>query len=68
MFIIYDNRRLKFKEIASRPVREEVIEPKIVKAKTKTVYIPPRDHPWKKYPVISPTAHREAETAKAHRG
>lgn len=61
MFIIYDNRRLKFKEIASRPVREEVIEPKIVKAKTKTVYIPPKDHPWKKYPVINRYHHEEVK-------
>jgi hypothetical protein len=61
MLIIYDNRRLKFQEIASKPVREKVIEPKAVKAKTKTVYIPPKDHPWKKYPVINRYHHEEVK-------
>jgi hypothetical protein len=59
LLITYDNRTLKFQEIASRPVREKVIEPKAVKAKTKTVCIPPKDHPWKKYPVINQYHHEE---------
>ncbi len=59
MVITYNNRSLKFKEILSRPVREEAVEPKVFKTKTKKVYIPPKDHPWKKYPVVNRYRHEE---------
>jgi len=59
MHIIYDNRRLKFKEITSRPVRDKVTEPKVIQSKPKKVYIPPKDHPWKKYPAVNCYRHKD---------
>ena len=57
MHITYDNRRLKFKEISSRPFIDKVTELKAIKSKK--VYIPPKDHPWKKYPVINRYRHKD---------
>jgi len=62
MFIIYDNRRLKFKEITSRPVIDKVTEPKAIQSKPKKVCIPPKNHPWKRYPVIN--RYRNKETTE----
>ena len=59
MHIICDNRRLKFKEITSRPVRDKVTEPKTIQSKPKKVYIPPKNHPWKRYPVINRYRHKD---------
>lgn len=59
MVITYNNRALKFKEILSRPFQEKAVEPKVFKAKKKKVYIPPKDHPWKKYPVVNRYQHKE---------
>ena len=57
LHITYDSRRLKFKKIASRPVIDKVTELKAIKSKK--VYIPPKDHPWKKYPVINRYRHKD---------
>ena len=57
MHITYDNRRLKFKKISSRPFIDKVTELKAIKSKK--VYIPPKDHPWKKYPVINRYRHKD---------
>jgi len=59
MLITYDNRRLKFKEITSRPVIDKVTEPKVIQSKPKKVYIPPKDHPWRKYPVVNCYRYKE---------
>src|SRR3989338_2390410 len=59
MHIICDNRRLKFEEITSRPVRDKVTEPKTIQSKPKKVYIPPKNHPWKRYPVINRYRHKD---------
>ena len=59
MHIICDNRRLKFKEITSRPVRDKVTEPKTIQSKPKKVCIPPKEHPWRKYPVINRYRHKD---------
>jgi nicotinamide riboside kinase len=59
MHITCDNRRLKFKEIASRPFREEVTEPKMVKAKKKKVCMPPKNHPWRRYPLVNRYNYKE---------
>ena len=57
LHITYDSRRLKFKKIASRPFIDKVTELKAIKSKK--VYIPPKDHPWKKYPVINRYRHKD---------
>jgi len=62
MHIICDNRRLKFKEITSRHVRNKVTEQKAIQSKPKKVCIPPKDHPWRKYPVIN--RYRNKETTE----
>jgi len=59
MHIICDNRRLKFKEITSRPVIDKVTEPKAIQSKPKKVCIPPKEHPWRKYPVINRYRHKD---------
>ena len=59
MHIICDNRRLKFKEITSRPVIDKVTEQKTIQSKPKKVCIPPKDHPWRKYPVINRYRHKD---------
>ena len=59
MHIICDNRRLKFKEITSRPVRDKVTEQKTIQSKPKKVCIPPKEHPWRKYPVINRYRHKD---------
>ena len=59
MLITYDNRTLKFQEISSRPVRAQVTEPKVIQSRPKKVYIPPEDHPWKKYPAVNRNRHKE---------
>jgi hypothetical protein len=53
MLITYNDRILKFKEIISRPVQEKAVEPKVFKPKKRKVYIPPNEHPWKRYPLIN---------------
>lgn len=59
MLITYNGRSLKFKEIDSRPVKDKVTEPRAIQSKTKKVHIPPKDHPWRKYPVVNRYRHEE---------
>src|SRR3989338_4728882 len=59
MAITYNDRELKFKEILSRPVREKAVETKVFKTKKKNVYTPPKDHPWRRYPVVSRYCHEK---------
>lgn len=50
MFITYNNKALGFKEIYSLPLKEKQKPKKPFKIRKK--YIPPKDHPWRKYPVL----------------
>lgn len=50
MLISYKDTILKFKEINTRSKRIEET-PKLPRLKLKTVYIPPADHPWRKFKV-----------------
>lgn len=59
MAITYNDRALKFREIQLRPVRDKITEPEVIKSGTKKVYIPPEDHPWKKYPAVNRNRHKE---------
>ena len=59
MLITYNGRSLKFKEIDSRPLKDKVTEPRAIQSKTKKVHIPPKDHPWRKYPVVNRYRHKE---------
>lgn len=56
MLITYKDRILKHREISERPVREEKAEGLPI-IKTKKIYKPPADHPWRNFkikPQISP--------------
>ena len=59
MLITYNGRSLKFKEIDSRPVKDKGTEPRAIQSKTKKVHISPKDHPWRKYPVVNRYRHEE---------
>lgn len=48
MFITHNNKTLGFKEIYSRPLKEKPKKPFKIRKK----YIPPKDHPWRKYPIL----------------
>lgn len=48
MYITHNNRALGYKEIYSRPLKEKPKKPFKIRKK----YIPPKDHPWRKYPVL----------------
>ena len=51
MAIMYKDKALKFKEITARP---EKVEPKKkYEFKLKKVFIPPKDHPWRKFKIRS---------------
>ena len=47
MVITYKDKALKFKEITARPKKEE--PKKTYEFKIRKVYVPPRDHPYKRY-------------------
>jgi len=47
MLITYKDRPLKFKEISTRPKKEE--PKKTYEFKIRKVYVPPATHPWKRY-------------------
>jgi len=49
MYITHNNRALGYKEIYSRPLKEK--PKKTFKIRKK--YIPPKEHPWRKYPALS---------------
>ncbi|OGP11531.1 MAG: hypothetical protein A2W63_02635 [Deltaproteobacteria bacterium RIFCSPLOWO2_02_44_9] len=48
MHITHNNKVLGFKEIYSIPLKEKPKKPFKIRKK----YIPPKDHPWRKYPVL----------------
>jgi len=48
MMITYQGRALRFKEITERPIREN--KQPVVKRRRKT-YIPPADHPWRRFKI-----------------
>ena len=52
MIITYKGRSLRFKQISARPVRENR-DPVVVRKKKP--YIPPADHPWRRF---TPSKHR----------
>ncbi|MFQ5900857.1 MAG: hypothetical protein ACE5IH_04810 [Thermodesulfobacteriota bacterium] len=45
--ITHKGRDLKFKQITKRPLKPKEQKQQIIKPKTK--YIPPADHPWRKF-------------------
>lgn len=51
MAITYLNRILKYKEISLESLRKKK-EEKIPLVKPRKPYIPPKDHPWRRYPVF----------------
>lgn len=58
MLITHNGRALGFKEIDSRPLKEKPKKPFKISLPLKALirgkqYIPPKDHPWRKYPVLS---------------
>jgi hypothetical protein len=48
MMITYQGRALKFKEITERPIRERK-QP--VVTRRRKAYIPPADHPWRRFKI-----------------
>lgn len=48
MIMTHKGRSLRFKEITERPVREK---PGVVLMRTRKPYIPPADHPWRKFKI-----------------
>jgi len=48
MYITHNNKALGFKEIYSIPLKEKPQKPFEIRKK----YIPPKNHPWRKYPVL----------------
>jgi hypothetical protein len=53
LHITSDGAGLKYKEIGERPKREAGAK----SAKTRKPYVPPKDHPWRRFPLISKTGH-----------
>ncbi len=52
MIITYKDKPLRFKEITIRPQKEE--PKKTYEFKIRKVYVPPKDHPWKRYFKVNP--------------
>jgi transposase-like protein len=48
MIMTYKGRSLRFKEVTERPVREKT---PVVLMRTRIPYIPPADHPWRKFKI-----------------
>lgn len=46
MLIKHNGRALRFKEVATRPLKEKPSKPFKIRKK----HIPPKDHPWRRYP------------------
>lgn len=62
MLIVYKGLSLTFKEIAARPKREQ--EKPVIHASRK-IYIPPRDHPWRRFKLPGSVRLEEREEALA---
>lgn len=56
MMITYQGRALRFKEITERPIRENK-QP--IATKRRKTYIPPADHPWRRFKIKNHDYHRE---------
>ena len=56
MRITYQGRALRFKEITERPIREN--KQPVVRRRRKT-YIPPADHPWRRFKIKNHHSDRE---------
>lgn len=47
LFLTYNGQALGYKEITTRPMKEKPSKPFKIRKK----YIPPKDHPWRRYPL-----------------
>jgi len=56
MRITYQGRALRFREITERPIRENN-QP--VAKKRRKIYIPPTDHPWRRFKIKNHPSNRE---------
>jgi len=56
MGVTYQGRALRFKEITERPIRENK-QP--VATKRRKTYIPPADHPWRRFKIKNPHYERK---------
>jgi transposase len=56
MRITYQGRALRFREIEERPIRENK---QLVVTKRRKTYIPPIDHPWRRFKIKNPPCSRE---------
>jgi hypothetical protein len=56
MRITYQGQALRFREITERPIREKK-QP--VAAKRRKTYIPPVDHPWRRFKINNHHYNRE---------
>ena len=57
MRMTYQGQALRFREITERPMREN--KQPVVTKRRKT-YIPPADHPWRRFKIKNPHYHRES--------
>lgn len=60
--ILYQDRILKFRQIEIRP---EQSQKQKVKKRRRTAYIPPADHPWRKFKMGRNTSHAEKNITEA---
>jgi len=56
MRMTYQGRALRFREITERPIRENK---RPVATKRRKTYIPPADHPWRRFKIKNPHYDRE---------
>lgn len=62
MLITHKNTSLKFKEITTRPQKEEEIKKEYPLAvRPRGIFAPPKDHPWKKFRALSSVNLKEKE-------
>jgi hypothetical protein len=66
MLISYKDAILKFKEIITRSKRIEE-EPKPYGVTPKKIWIPPADHPWRKFKIKPQFTHYEQEVKGSHK-
>jgi transposase len=58
MRITYQGQALRFREIAERPIRENK---QLVLRRRKRTYIPPADHPWRRFKIKNHHRNRDRE-------
>jgi len=61
ILITYKDKHLRYKEIIQRPAKEEEKKPDMLKSRK--VYIPPKDHPWRKLKLPGSFNFEEKEEA-----